>query len=292
MANSCGSVTYKLAQLYSYLFRVKELPFAERILQPPAPCIMHRPFFGFDLFVDVSRTSVQTQLYLMGERFIDERRLVARLLKPGGCVVDVGANIGYYLLMIESAIRKNGRVICFEPEPSNLVELKLNIEKNDLENVEVYEAAVGIENGTVGFLEGINGGVVENGEGDFSVDVVTLDAVIAERVDLLKIDVDGYEAQALIGAEKLIRDFRPTLFVEIHPHLLISNYATSDILNFVQSYYTNVSFYDKRRDLGAFRRIQSRYGDKGSVVAVKNVYESINQRLAGKIDEGFWMVCN
>ena len=70
----------------------------------PTYGLVKRPFAGGDLFLDLARSQTQRLLWLNGERVVGERSLLASLLRPGMFVVDVGANIGYYLLMLERSV--------------------------------------------------------------------------------------------------------------------------------------------------------------------------------------------
>lgn len=79
--------------------------------QLPTPCRTTRKLFGYDLHLDLSRSSAQQLLYLMGERFIGERILFQRLVRPGMTVVDVGANIGYHTLLFETLVGDGGELL-------------------------------------------------------------------------------------------------------------------------------------------------------------------------------------
>ena len=135
----------------------------------------------------------QQMLYLEGERFIKERYLVKSLVSKGMTIVDIGANIGYYLLMLESVIGENGKIYCIEPSQENLPELKRNIKQNKLDNVELIEAAVGSQKGTVGMKSGINAGVTDADHAPYQVEVDTLGALVSTSIDFIKIDVEGEE---------------------------------------------------------------------------------------------------
>jgi hypothetical protein len=82
-----------------------------------------RPLFGATMHLNLARSRAQQLLYLMGRRFIGEFMLLERLVHPGMRVVDVGANIGYYLLLFERLVGAFGKVICIEPSPENVAEL-------------------------------------------------------------------------------------------------------------------------------------------------------------------------
>src|SRR5712691_9204706 len=89
----------RLARLRASLWRFRTLPYSQALFaEAPCPYVLERSLFGFRLLVDASRSSAQRLLYLEGERFLLERPLLASLARPGSRVVDVGANIGYYML--------------------------------------------------------------------------------------------------------------------------------------------------------------------------------------------------
>jgi ubiquinone/menaquinone biosynthesis C-methylase UbiE len=83
---------------------------------------MERRLFGQKYVCDVSRWPQQA-IFLIGERYIPEARLIQQLLKRGMRIVDVGANVGYYMLMFAEKVGTEGHIIAIEPSPENLPEL-------------------------------------------------------------------------------------------------------------------------------------------------------------------------
>ena len=276
------SLKIRLARLAAVVYRFNGLRIAKRAFaRVPEGTVLRRRFFRQNLYLDVSRTDTHRLLYLEGERFVTERALIAELLKPGDRVVDVGANIGYYAIMFARLVRKEGSVLCIEPEPDNLVELRRNVAGNDLCNVEILGVAAGEKVGRVGFAAGINGTVASEPDGQLDVDMVLLDSVINEKIDLIKIDVEGYEGQVLAGAERVLRQFHPKLFVEVHPELLIG-YTTADVINVVSDLYKSIRYYDPSiRGVG---KVYSRYALRPFPAVLRE------QDLSSRGDV-FWMVC-
>jgi FkbM family methyltransferase len=149
-------------------------------------------------------------------------------------VLDIGANIGYYSLL--AASRHNvSRVLSFEPNPSVLPTLRYNARLNpDLASkIGVVEVAVGETDGTVQFhrnyvAHNLGLGSMRATTSDrFTVDVplVSLDSYLQsrgmDRVDLVKIDVEGAEHLVVSGFKRWWRTHRlPTLVVEVHPRML------------------------------------------------------------------------
>jgi FkbM family methyltransferase len=136
-------------------------------------------------------------------------------------VVDVGANLGLYAV---AAAKRGARVVAVEPDPANVRHIRRNARLNRIE-VSIVEALAGAEIGTApialrgspvsGYIDMYLGPTTRYGVAP----VLTLDALLKdERVDLLKIDVEGAEIDVLRGAEQTLRDKKPrAILIEVHP---------------------------------------------------------------------------
>jgi len=153
-----------------------------------------------------------------------EWALLAQLIKPGQTVVEVGANIGTHTISLAKAAGPAGRVVAVEPQRIIHQYLCANIALNTLANVEAHLAGCGAEPGemTVPPVDyfarrGQNFGglsLATAGPGE-PVPIVRLDDIMRGRpAQLVKIDVEGMEAQVLLGARRLIETSRPLLYVE------------------------------------------------------------------------------
>lgn len=146
----------------------------------------------------------------------------------GHVVVEVGANIGYFTVMLARAVGETGRVISYEPDPTLNGILRENVARNGYAMVEVRQSAVADQRGVLNFYRsrksqgdnrlfthGRDGGVL-------NVDAVTLDEDLAElgvRVDLLKMDIQGAEPLALRGYEQTLESCPPRrMLIEFWPH--------------------------------------------------------------------------
>ena len=125
--------------------------------------------------------------------------------KSDSCIVDVGANVGFYA-MRRSLIQRDCRIYAFEPSPGAFSRLKRNIESNGLSNVEAFNWALGSHSGFVRFDEGqqsIQSRISANGK--IEVTCKALDDVVRElnipRIDTLKINTEGHERFVLEGAK-------------------------------------------------------------------------------------------
>jgi len=148
-------------------------------------------------------------------------RVLRKLAQPGFRVLDIGANIGLYSVLLGRAVGPAGRLWSFEPFAPVARLLRENIALNQLTNVTVLECAVSNTEGVSDFLVFPEGADVYNSLGarerpegtsavkTISVATITLDGFAQraglEAVDLIKLDIEGAEELALRGGERLLR---------------------------------------------------------------------------------------
>jgi len=141
-----------------------------------------------------------------------------RLLQPGMVFCDVGANLGVFTLMAARQVGPQGRVFSFEPVPDNFAILRRNVEANHYANVVCIPKAAAQHNGKSRLFlsrfcgsHSLVGGPTEY-RGEFlEVETVRLDSVPGlDRIDVLKIDVEGAELEVLEGLGNL----RPQVVLE------------------------------------------------------------------------------
>lgn len=167
--------------------------------------------------------------YVDGRYEPNEMFSVANLLKPGMSFVDIGAHEGIFSLLAAVAVGPDGAVHAFEPSPRERARLAANITLNRLENVHVHPVALGETSHTATLLVSDAEHPGHNTLGAFShretthaysvdVNVETLDRFVEqlaiERIDLMKLDVEGSESAVLKGAATTLNSFRPVLILE------------------------------------------------------------------------------
>jgi FkbM family methyltransferase len=148
------------------------------------------------------------------------------LIRPNFHIVDIGANIGQVTIPCASRAYK-GRVLSFEPDPKNQERLQQNLNLNRFQNVEIVPKGLGRSPDTLTLCRvnpnnpGMNR-ILADTESRFDstlVEITTLDLVLDEKswkkLDFIKIDVEGFEMQVLLGASKTLSRFKPTLFIEL-----------------------------------------------------------------------------
>jgi FkbM family methyltransferase len=156
----------------------------------------------------------------LGTYELDKQILFSKYIKPGMTVFDVGANVGLYSLLASVFIGGNGKVFSFEPLPENIFYLKKHIEINKLKNVKVIEKAVSDKVSTVRFNFGDNrsAGYISN-DGEIEVETTSLGEFIKEGnpiPDLIKMDIEGAEYEALVGAKEILKTKKPVIFIATH----------------------------------------------------------------------------
>lgn len=293
-ATNIQRLKWRLSQSLHWLWRFRSLPRAERLFDSVAPgTILARRLFGYTFYGDVARSSIQRLIYLDGKRFIPEASLIRSFLKPGFHVIDVGANIGYYTLLLASAIGENGSIVAIEPSPENLRELYLNVERNNLTSkVEVVEAAVGDKAAVVGLRTGINSGVTDGDKAAYQVPMDTIDNIVKRHVDFMKIDIEGFEVFALRGATRVLTQDQPTLFVEIHPkHLKSLGSSSIEVVDFLRGIYRNIRFYEQGSRGGFLDKLLGRYLKSAEIREVLDPAVFFAQVDQDEAAMPFWAIC-
>jgi FkbM family methyltransferase len=166
-------------------------------------------------------------LYAAYKTYADraERQLLRKILFQGAIVVDVGANIGIYSEFLSRCVGPTGLVHSFEPSPDNFK--RLFAATRDLSNVRLTQAAVGERSGECKLyisdtLNVDHRAYTADGDSRRAVptEMVALDDYFkpGQRVDLIKMDIQGYEVHALRGAQRVLQENRDIkLLLEFWP---------------------------------------------------------------------------
>ena len=193
------------------------------------------------------RDSIAREICFNSRYEPQETSLIESTLRPGMTFADVGANWGYFTLIAAHLVGRSGRVISLEPDPRLFLTLQDNISRNGLSQVTALQVAAADEPGTLtlnGYDEnGGNWGVSSliadavEGASIFPAAARPLDLLLDEqgvdRVDLLKMDIEGAEEMALRGMSAGLAEHRyKRILLEAHPTLLAAQKrTTSDVLN-------------------------------------------------------------
>jgi len=157
-------------------------------------------------------------------------KLISGLLKKGMTCLDIGANIGYYVLLESNIVGDEGKVIAIEPSPPNYDCIKNNLELENTKNVEAFNFAAGDTEGKIRFFVNkrsngckvlLEGEEPPNRPGTITnvpvrkVDIF-LEEIKVDKVDFVRMDVEGYELNIFEGMANTIRKSKPIVQLEVH----------------------------------------------------------------------------
>ena len=201
---------------------------------------------GFPILVDTRDRYGAFRFWRTGIYEPSETAFLLRFARPGLRVLDVGANIGYFSVLLGRAAGNAGKVIAFEPSAKTAAIFRSNLELNGLQSiVEVHQAAAGAQPSIATFYidrdHASNNALYDHkltGAGDREtqeVSVVRIDDVAAGLIplDIMKIDVEGAEVEALRGARETLRSSPDAVILcEIAPRwLLAAGHRPNDVID-------------------------------------------------------------
>lgn len=163
---------------------------------------------------------VGRSIYYVGDLDRKLSRLIDQIVRPGDTVLDIGANLGIVAIPLATLVGPTGRVHAFEPNPALVDLLTESLQRNQIENVELHRFALGREPGVLPLhLHESNAGrgtlLVGTMQSSRQVDVEIrrLDDVVEQAsigpVRLVKIDVEGFEAEVFLGARRWLGSTPP-----------------------------------------------------------------------------------
>ncbi len=149
--------------------------------------------------------------------------LLKKFLKKGMKCIDAGANTGFYSCIMASIVGEHGKVYAFEPMPSNFQMLQRNVSENRFDSiVDCHNIACSDIQGTIEGTMVSNMYVVGDIDGGEKVKIATerVDDIVNEKIDFIKIDIEGHEPSAIRGMAQIIAKYRPIILSEINEYWL------------------------------------------------------------------------
>ncbi len=175
------------------------------------------------------RSWLQRQIIETGQFEPESTRLIEKFVAPGDVVLDVGANIGYFTLLLSGLVGERGRVFAFEPTRHYREILCRNLEENEVSNCHVEPYGLSNEEGELLASIGDSSATLHWVLADQKprlretirlerLDDIT-DRLEIDRLDFVKIDIDGHEPLCFEGAWQTFSRHRPIILMEVSaPH--------------------------------------------------------------------------
>lgn len=262
-------------------FRLRRLLWEHGRAQRPAPPVVV-PWHGPTRLRLYLGNDLSQALFVGGCFEPNEFAFLARALRPGMIFVDIGANDGVYSLPAAAWVGAKGRVIAVEPSRREFARLQANLRLNRsaaprhaaptgqdrpetsrrMARLEPHRLALADRAGAAWLTVAEEAHAGQNTLGEFAyagvtaerrerVRVTTLDALVAghnvSRIDVLKIDAEGAEERILRGAERVLRELRPTLLLELSDAALrAQSSSAAAVVRLLATYGYELHTFDER----------------------------------------------
>ena len=203
--------------------------------------------FGNKLFLNKKGLALSISHYGTYEKL--EAKIMEEKIKVGNITVDVGANIGLHTLNMARIVGNTGRVFAFEPDPSNFEILEKNVKINNYQNIILEQKAVGDKHGRTTLYQSDNPGnhrlfpLTKQAKGQIQVELTSLDKYfidsnLANKINFIKIDVEGFEFSVLKGMKNILKNNKKIkiLFENMQINTIEAGFTPIKVLNYLTSY--------------------------------------------------------
>ena len=175
----------------------------------------------------------------------ESRTKLEKLINSTDTIIDVGTNMGSTLMNFANLTTLSGEVHGFEPDSVNYKRCCENIKLNNFKNITLNNIGLGDKAGKFTMIINTPSNRGENrisatsiNNNKETIEVITLDKYVSEKklnkVNLIKIDVEGFELNVLKGAINVLKQFKPLLFIELDDNnLKEQGYSASDLINYL-----------------------------------------------------------
>jgi len=256
--------------------------------------VLNKLLFKFKLsrFVTIKRngymirmfpSSMSYMRYLKGKSYRnDEEDFFQDYLKKGDIVLDIGSNIGLLTLKSSSLVGDEGHVYSFEANPKIANFQRSNIKLNKFENITLTNSAIGNKTGTVRFIDSLEDDTmnkVDFSDSALEVKIDKIDNIISNcTINLLKVDVEGFELFVLEGAKKVLTSTECIFFEVCNQNFEKFGYTSVDLFNLLNSYNFDIFRIEDK----ILQRVATNYDAKSceDMVAINvNKFQDILKRF-------------
>lgn len=233
--------------IFFYNYRILKRKFLNTTIDTPITINGHK----FTIIPNDKGISEELLMFRTHEPLSTE--LFKKFLKPEMVCLDVGSNIGYYVCLESQIIGNKGKIFAIEPSPLNFKYLEKNVKLQGQKNIELFNFACGNQDGQIKFLVSnrsnwsrVASNDLIDAPPDAIIDTVKIpikqiDSFVheqnLEKLDFVRMDVEGYERNILDGMKNTLQTFKPLLQLEIHLFIMGPD-ATRELFDF----FTNMGY--------------------------------------------------
>lgn len=185
---------------------------------------------GYEMNLNPEDKGISEELSMFKVHEPLNTKFLSKQLEEGMICLDVGANLGYFAFLESSKIGKTGKVIGIEPAPLTFELFKKNIKLQKFQNISSYNFAISNKEGTIDFFVSSSSNwsrIIEGEDSDhgdkgtiIKIKCKTIDNFIDElqlnKLNLIRVDLEGYEFEIFEGAQKTLSKLKPMLQIEVH----------------------------------------------------------------------------
>jgi FkbM family methyltransferase len=238
-----------LLKILPLIFKAKIIFFTKKVAVH-----IHQRYGHFDIYIDPKNGYLDQTVYATRNYEPHIANEIYDAINKDDVCIDIGANIGYHTIIMSQKAGTRGHVFAYEPIPYIRKQLQDSLALNNIANVTTLETALSNEKGMLNLHlseTNVAGSSFINTSGtSIKVEVRTLDSYNYQRVDFIKLDVEGFEYNVLLGATDTVQRCRPTIIFEYSPTYYRKSNASHvrDILYFFDTHnYTMIDLEDNKK---------------------------------------------
>lgn len=200
-------------------------------------------------------------------------------LRDGDVVIDIGSNIGTVTIQSSVKVGSKGKIFSIEPNPKIFEFLLENINFNKIENVKTFNVALGDSDGEINFSDKVSdviNSIVKDGSG-IKVKITTLDKLLPDQevINLLKIDVQGYDKFVLLGALDVLKKTDCVHFPVINEHYQNFGYTYKEIFQILKKCGFEIYGFTKNQKMW---KIKDNYiPNNEDLLAIRNINDFLSR---------------
>ena len=262
-----------------------------------------RKIFNYKMYLNPRDKGISRTLLLFGERELDHKIILEKVLKKNMKIFDIGANIGFYVLMESKLIGDNGKIVAVEPVPENLELLKKNLELNNDKITKTIQVGLSdqseekknfflSDHSNLGSLIQLNNSINSKNIKKIKIKTLSLKKLISKTFvpDFIRMDIEGHEVSVLNNLSKLKLKKYPIICFETHKSKYTKKNSMKSALKKLFKIGYKVKLSSTSSELGSKRvdklGYRSLYSNIKTDDVTRNIYKDLND------EDAINLICN